>query len=144
MSGLAVPDALARKTIIDLVEEQAARRPNALALTAMSAAGGEQRLSYGQLSWRASKLAAGLQGLGISRGDHVGLMLNNDVGVEACVTMLALHRIGAVVVPVNTRFVPPTKSSMWSTRRAARRSLRCGSSGRCSRASGREYKASSA
>jgi acyl-CoA synthetase (AMP-forming)/AMP-acid ligase II len=104
MSGLAVPDALARKTIIDLVEEQAARRPNALALTAMSAAGGEQRLSYGQLSWRASKLAAGLQGLGISRGDHVGLMLNNDVGVEACVTMLALHRIGAVVVPVNTRF----------------------------------------
>ena len=39
MSGLAVPDALARKTIIDLVEEQAARRPNALALTAVSAAG---------------------------------------------------------------------------------------------------------
>jgi len=104
MSGAALPDALSGKTIIDLVEKQAARRPNAQALTAVSAAGGEQRLSYGQLSWRASKLAAGLQGLGISRGDHVGLMLNNDVGVEACVTMLALHRIGAVVVPVNTRF----------------------------------------
>ena len=104
MSGAALPDALSGKTIIDLVEKQAARRPNAQALTAVSAAGGEQRLSYGQLSWRASKLAAGLQGLGISRGDHVGLMLNNDVGVEACVTMLALHRIGAIVVPVNTRF----------------------------------------
>lgn len=104
MGGWALPDALAGRTIIDLVEEQAERRPNALALTAQSTAGGEQRLSYGQLSWQARKFAAGLQGVGIARGDHVGLMLNNDVGIEACVTMLALHRIGAVVVPVNTRF----------------------------------------
>jgi acyl-CoA synthetase (AMP-forming)/AMP-acid ligase II len=104
MSGFAMPDALAGKTIIDLVEGQAARRPNALALTALSAAGNEQRLSYGQLSWSASKLAAGLRTHGIARGDHVGLMLNNDVGIEAAVTMLALHRIGAVVTPLNTRF----------------------------------------
>ncbi|QCI68322.1 class I adenylate-forming enzyme family protein [Phreatobacter stygius] len=104
MAAFVLPDALVGRSIIDLVADQAARRPDALALTARSADGAEQRLSYGELLARAQRLAAGLRHLGVTRGDHVGMMMNNEAGVEAAVTMLALHRLGAVVVPVNTRF----------------------------------------
>lgn len=104
MGAFALPDALVGRSIIDLVEAQASRRPDALALTARSIEGSEQRLSYRQLVARAHRLAAGLRHAGIAAGDHVGLMMNNEAGIEAAVTMLALHRLGAVVVPVNTRF----------------------------------------
>ncbi|CEJ15880.1 Long-chain-fatty-acid--CoA ligase [bacterium YEK0313] len=104
MAALALPAAVAGRSIIDLVAAQAARRPHAPALTARAADGSEQRLSYGELLSRARRLAAGLAGQGIAAGDHVGLMVNNEAGIEAAVTMLALHGLGAVMVPVNTRF----------------------------------------
>ena len=104
MSAPALPPAVAGRSIIDLVTAQAARRPDAPALTAQGARGGEQRLGYGEFLSHARRLAAGFQRSGIAAGDHVGLMVGNEVGIEACVTMLALHCLGAVAVPVNTRF----------------------------------------
>lgn len=106
MAEFALPEELAGRTIIDMVEERAARRPNAHALTATSGYGGEHRLTYEQLRWQAATLADALRGRGLGPGDHAGLMLNNEAGLEAAVTMLALHRLGVVVVPVNTRFAP--------------------------------------
>ncbi len=104
MQAVALPEGLAGKTIFDLVEEQAACRPNAHALTATSAGHGEQRLSYEQLRWYAAKLADGLRSLTLKPGDHAGLMISNEAGFEAAITMLALHRLGVVVVPINVRF----------------------------------------
>lgn len=104
MSASRLPDSVAGKTIFGMVAERARQRPNAHALTATSAYGGEERVTYRQLCHMASRLADGLRQQGVGLADHVGVMLDNDAGLEAAVTMLALHRLGAVVVPVNTRF----------------------------------------
>ncbi|RED29072.1 long-chain acyl-CoA synthetase [Rhodopseudomonas thermotolerans] len=104
MTQPVLPSDLVGKSIIDLLDARAAARPNAHALTAASAYGGEYRLTYEQLRWWSAKLADGLRQLGIAQGDHVGLMLDNEAGLEAVITMFALHRLGAVVVPINTRF----------------------------------------
>lgn len=99
-----LPDSLVGKTLVDVLYEQATVRPNALALTAVSARTGEERISYGQLVHRASRLAAALRDTGVAKGSHVAVMANNDAGIEAAITMVALHFLGAVFVPVNTRF----------------------------------------
>jgi fatty-acyl-CoA synthase len=57
---------------------------------------------YAQLHTQATALAAGLSGLGITRGDRVAIWLPN---VPLWVALqLACARIGAIVVAVNTRF----------------------------------------
>ncbi len=106
MGDVVLPDELVGRSVIDMLDERAARRPNAHALTAQSASGAEERLTYEQLRWRATKLADGLRRLGFAQGDHAGLMLDNECGLEAVVTMFALHRLGVVVVPINARFAP--------------------------------------
>lgn len=99
-----VPDTIRGVTIFDLVRRRSEQRPDSVALSAASWFGGEHRLSYGALHDRATALAAGLRQLNLSQGDRVGLMFNNDAGLEAAITMMALHRLGLVVVPVNARF----------------------------------------
>lgn len=106
MDHAILPEELVGRSVIDLLDERAALRPNAHALTAASAYGGEERLTYEQLRWRATKLADGLRRQGFAQGDHAGLMLDNEAGLEAVVTMFALHRLGCVVVPINARFAP--------------------------------------
>lgn len=104
MSDERLPASVAGETIFGMLAERAASRPDAHALTATSAYGGEVRLTYRQLEHMATQLADGLRQLGVASADHVGVMLDNEAGLEAAVTMMALHRLGAVVVPVNTRF----------------------------------------
>ncbi|TDC55640.1 2,3-dihydroxybenzoate-AMP ligase [Actinomadura sp. KC345] len=57
---------------------------------------GDDRLTYADLSRRASRTAAGLLRLGIARGDRVVVQLPNTTGFV--VTFLALVRIGAAPV----------------------------------------------
>lgn len=59
------------------------------------------RITYGDLSRRVATLAGAMVRSGIGHGDHVGLCLGN--GVRWIEIFLAASRIGAVVVPVNTR-----------------------------------------
>lgn len=56
--------------------------------------------SYGELSTRSDQVAAWLTGLGIRRGDHVIVMLNNTI--ELWEVMLAITKIGAVSIPTST------------------------------------------
>ena len=60
------------------------------------------RFSYEQLTERAKQAAGSLQALGIRKGDHVGILMGNDEHWLALFYGAAL--IGAVTVPVNTRF----------------------------------------
>jgi fatty-acyl-CoA synthase len=60
------------------------------------------RLSYEELNGRAERAAGAMQSLGIRRGDHVGILMGNDEHWLALFYGAAL--IGAVTVPVNTRF----------------------------------------
>lgn len=58
-------------------------------------------IRYAELDLRAGRLAAGLRGLGVGRGDVVAVLLYNcPEFVEA---MFAIARIGAVFMPINWR-----------------------------------------
>ncbi len=56
--------------------------------------------TYGELSARSDQVAAWLRSLGIDRGDHVIVMLNNTI--ELWEVMLAITKLGAVSIPTST------------------------------------------
>jgi acyl-CoA synthetase (AMP-forming)/AMP-acid ligase II len=62
---------------------------------------GGRSLSYGQVDARASALAAALAELGVEAGDRVAVNLPNCP--EWIIALLAVARLGAVVVPINPR-----------------------------------------
>ena len=84
-------------TLGEALRRSARHRPDTVAI-----ADGETRIGYADLDQRADALAHGLLDLGIGRGDHVAVWLTNCAEWVAC--WVACARIGAVVVPINTRF----------------------------------------
>ncbi|HVY09700.1 MAG TPA: acyl-CoA synthetase [Mycobacteriales bacterium] len=62
-----------------------------------------RRLTFAQLDARANRLADVLVGLGVGRGDHIGLQLLN--GSEYLEGMLAAFKLSAVPINVNFRYV---------------------------------------
>jgi fatty-acyl-CoA synthase len=63
---------------------------------------GEGRLTYGDLHEKVHEMVRGLRALGVKRGDHVAVCMGNTV--EWVIFFYAAATIGAVTVPVNTRF----------------------------------------
>lgn len=92
-----MPTAIEPSTLGAMLRASAARDPDAIAIRF----GGES-ISYRALDQRVDRAAHLLQRQDIARGDRVGLMLPN------CPEMLAFDfacfRIGAIAVPVNTRY----------------------------------------
>ena len=80
-----------------------ARGNEAAALTIVQQDGSQQQLTFAQLSARSNQVANWLVQLGVKRGDRVLLMLGNQV--ELWESMLALMKIGAVVVPTTTLLI---------------------------------------
>ncbi|MGO4740365.1 AMP-binding protein [Bosea sp. 2KB_26] len=60
-----------------------------------------ERISYAALAARVDVVAAALVAHGMRKGDHVGICVGN--GIPWIVLFHAIARLGAVVVPVNTR-----------------------------------------
>jgi fatty-acyl-CoA synthase len=85
------------QTLGDVLERQARERGQAEALVTRT-----RRFTYEDLFLRARSAAATLHTLGIRHGDHVGILMGNDEKWLALFYGAAL--IGAVTVPVNTRF----------------------------------------
>jgi fatty-acyl-CoA synthase len=85
------------QTLGDILERHARERPTAEALVTP-----KRRITYDDLYLRARSAAATLHTLGIGRGDHVGILMGNDEKWLSLFYGAAL--IGAVTVPVNTRF----------------------------------------
>lgn len=63
----------------------------------------DRDLSYAALDRRVQQVASAFHRLGIRKGDHVAMMLPNLPAVP--LTWLALASIGAVLVPINIRYV---------------------------------------
>jgi fatty-acyl-CoA synthase len=85
------------QTLYRVLAERAQTRGNAEALVTASA-----RLSYAEQHRQVRRAAKALHALGVRRGDFVGILLGND---ETWVTLFyAAATLGAVTVPVNTRF----------------------------------------
>ncbi|MFF9317179.1 amino acid adenylation domain-containing protein [Streptomyces sp. NPDC014735] len=81
------------------VEEQAARTPDAVAVTDPGTT-----LSYSELNARANRLARLLVERGIGPEDHVCVLLPRSA--ELLVAFLAIFKAGAVYVPVDPSFPP--------------------------------------
>jgi acyl-CoA synthetase (AMP-forming)/AMP-acid ligase II len=69
-------------------------------LTMLSA----DRITVSEAARRSRELAAALLAGGVGKGTRVGVLGPN--GPELCVALMAVTRIGAVAVPINTFFVP--------------------------------------
>lgn len=81
------------------VDRWAAHAPDRVALVHEDEAGRERRVTFAALRDGASRLANALAGLGVARGDRVGLILPQcpEVGI----THLAIAKLGAVAVPLS-------------------------------------------
>ena len=83
-----------------LVDRNARKYPSRIALC-----GQDRTVDYSQLHRMVLSVTGGLVACGVSRGDRVAtLMLNR---VELLAAYLALFRLGAVLVPLNTRLAEP-------------------------------------
>lgn len=83
---------------LNLVEAALRHDSNALALIHETEEGGVRTLTYGELLQEVERVAAGLQALGVERGDRVGLWF--PMGLEAAVLLLAVSWIGAIAIPI--------------------------------------------
>lgn len=63
---------------------------------------GQSFVSYGEMELRTRRLANAFAGLGVGFGDRVMILMRNSL--EFVETWLALHRLGAVAVTVNTAY----------------------------------------
>ena len=89
---------------LDWFDALAVERPDTLALWIVHADGGEDKLSYTDLSARSSQVAAWLQQVGVDRGDRVLLVLGNVAPLWE--VMLAAIKLGAVIIPATTLLGP--------------------------------------
>src|SRR5215471_6689117 len=84
-------------SIYQLLQIQAERRPNAIAITAP----GRKPLTYGRLRDQVEHAVTMLNSVGIGRNDRVAMVLNN--GPEAAVTFLGVAA-GATCAPLNPHY----------------------------------------
>ncbi|SSW64757.1 Long-chain-fatty-acid--CoA ligase [Achromobacter veterisilvae] len=63
-----------------------------------------ETITYADCLERVERLAAGLQDLGVKKGDHVAVMMPNVPAMP--LTWFAIATLGAVMVPVNTSYTP--------------------------------------
>ena len=66
---------------------------------------GSTRLTYAELDRRVDRVCAGLAARGVKAGDRVAMILDNRF--EAVVALLAILRLGAIVMPIGTRLRKP-------------------------------------
>ncbi|GJD49742.1 Long-chain-fatty-acid--CoA ligase [Methylobacterium crusticola] len=97
------PSLILSLTVPQLLRRRAEDGRTGIALSARALGGWRDRLTYGQLVQRMEAVAAGFAALGLGAGDRIGVLLGNEAGRECLLTALGALRIGAAVVPFNTR-----------------------------------------
>jgi fatty-acyl-CoA synthase len=85
------------QTLGEVLERRASEHPDAEALVTES-----ERLTWHELLERARGAAGAMQALGLAKGDHVAILMGN--GAEWLALFYGAALLGAVTVPVNTRF----------------------------------------
>ena len=84
--------------------DEVARDNDSTALWIVEEDGREQRVSFERMRVRSDQVGAWLSAQGVASGDHVLLMLGNQV--ELWESMLAVMKIGAVILPTTTVLAP--------------------------------------
>jgi fatty-acyl-CoA synthase len=84
-------------TLGDMLDQASERFPGRDAIVSE-----DHRISYGELRARVDQVARSFLALGLRKGDKVSLWLHNCP--EWIFIQIALGKIGAILVPINTRF----------------------------------------
>jgi len=93
------------QTIHDLLRRNVEDFPDREALVSVSyKTGNRVRHTWTEIDEISDRVATGLAHLGVQKGQKIGFMLTNSA--ECYYTYLAIHKIGAVFVPINVRLVP--------------------------------------
>jgi acetyl-CoA synthetase len=104
MAGFQWPDSVPFNWALDWFDAELARAPESrdrCGLWIVDVASGEEtKLTFGELSARSNQVANYLRGLGLQRGDHLLLVLNNVAPLWEI--MLAAMKLGVVVIPATT------------------------------------------
>jgi long-chain acyl-CoA synthetase len=85
-------------SLVHLLRASVERDSSAVALVEV----GGPSIDYGELWRRSTRVAGGLRAAGVQRGDRVAIRLAN--GIDWVLAFFGAQLLGAVVVPVNTRF----------------------------------------
>ena len=85
------------RTVVEMLETAVRRYPDREGFVS-----GDGRLTFREFDGMVKRIAAGLEKQGVRRGDHVALLLGTQI--EFPLTFFALMKLGAMVVPLNTRF----------------------------------------
>src|ERR1044071_4223354 len=85
-------------SLVEMLRATVERSPNHEAIVEV----GGERVNYRQLWERAARVSGGLRAQGIGRGDRVAIRLAN--GLSWVLAFFGTEMVGAVAVPVNTRF----------------------------------------
>ena len=91
--------------VADFLSMNAGRRPEKVALIER-----DRRMSYAELDRAHLAVAAALQGLGLGRGEIVGIAMRD--GIDYVVTMMAAFRLGIVVLPMDSRWTEAEKANV--------------------------------
>ncbi|MFN4219116.1 MAG: AMP-binding protein, partial [Candidatus Bipolaricaulia bacterium] len=86
------------------VDKHAQARPDKLALIWEGEDGSVRRLTYRELSEQTNNLAHALKGMGIAKGDRVGIFM--PMIPETVMAMMACAKIGAIFTPIFSGFGP--------------------------------------
>jgi acyl-CoA synthetase (AMP-forming)/AMP-acid ligase II len=100
-----LPDELGERTVPELLDAAATTRAAHTALIAPGLGQPEASLSYAELSSLSGRLASFLSDRGVGKGDRVAILLDQTETLEAHLTYHASHKLGAINVPLNTRYV---------------------------------------
>lgn len=105
----------------DVMDVWAAEEPDKLALLWTNDEGDCRRFTFKELKEQSDRAAAYLQSLGIGRGDMVMLILKRRY--EFWLSMLALHKIGAVAIPATHMLT--THDIVYRNNRAGVKAILC-------------------
>jgi len=86
------------RSLVHMLRSTVDSAPDAEALVEL----GGERLTYGEVWDRATRVSGGLRQQGVSAGDRVAIHLPN--GIDWAIAFFGTQLAGAVAVPVNTRF----------------------------------------
>ncbi len=96
-----------KTTLPQLLEQTATKSPGRTALTYFGA-----EMTYGQLLEHVNRFAAGLQALGVKKGDRVGLMLPNCP--QFVIGFFGALRAGAIVTATSSMYTPREVTHQWN------------------------------
>src|SRR4051812_24410243 len=88
-----------KRSIVDYIEENAARMPDAVALLH-----GDRKITYRELVASAARCRGALAARGIGAGDRVSLVMSDSP--EMVIAFLGIMSLGAVAVPCSTMLPP--------------------------------------